>query len=140
MASRVSDILLLNGQGTIADFRLLIDDTRQRAISEGRQGKVEFGINAFIILRDTEEEAEEVLREIIRLSDKAAIASFKEEVKQAGASSKEGQGMWAKSDSKDLVRSPFTLSFRIFHSHGRIPGPVSVPLTSLGQLADVLSL
>ncbi|GAA5911625.1 uncharacterized protein JCM6883_002425 [Sporobolomyces salmoneus] len=104
MASRVSDILLLNGQGTIADFRELIDDTKRRAIEEGREGKVQFGVNAFVILRDTEEEAEAVLKDIIRQSDKAAVAAFAKEVKQAGASSKEGKGMWSNSDSQQLVQ------------------------------------
>ncbi|GAA5997871.1 hypothetical protein JCM5350_003629, partial [Sporobolomyces pararoseus] len=104
MAARVSDILLLNGQGTIQDFRELIDDTKRRAVEEGREGKVQFGVNAFVILRETEAEAEEVLKEILRLSDKPAVAAFAKEVKNAGASSKEGKGMWSNSDSQQLVQ------------------------------------
>jgi alkanesulfonate monooxygenase len=104
MAARVSDVLLLNGQGTIQDFRELIEDTKRRAIEEGREGKVQFGVNAFVILRDTEEEAEAALRDIIAKSNKEAVAGFKKEVQQAGASSKEGKGMWAQSSTQDLVQ------------------------------------
>ncbi|GAA5849012.1 hypothetical protein JCM3766R1_005426 [Sporobolomyces carnicolor] len=104
MAARVSDILLLNGQGTIQDFRDLIEDTKRRAIEQGRTGRVEFGVNAFVIVRETEAEAERVLREIIRQSDKAAVASFAKEVEQAGKSSREGKGMWSNSDSQQLVQ------------------------------------
>ncbi|GAA5933157.1 uncharacterized protein JCM15063_002314 [Sporobolomyces koalae] len=104
MAARVSDILLLNGQGTISDFRELIEDTKKRAIEEGRTDQVQFGVNAFVILRDTEEEAAAVLHEIQRLSDKPAVAAFAKEVQQAGQSSKEGKGMWSNSDAQQLVQ------------------------------------
>ncbi|KZS94739.1 methanesulfonate monooxygenase [Sistotremastrum niveocremeum HHB9708] len=104
MAARVSDLLLLNGQKTIADFRELIDDTKRRAVEEGRAGKVRFGVNAFVIVRDTEEEALQVWREIVGKADKDAVEGFRKEVQQAGQSSKEGKGMWADSSVEDLVQ------------------------------------
>ncbi|ORY48837.1 methanesulfonate monooxygenase [Leucosporidium creatinivorum] len=104
MAARVSDLLLLNGQKTIADFQELIEDTKRRAIEEGREGAVRFGVNAFVIVRDTEEEALAVWRDIVGQADTEAVAGFQKEVKQAGASAGDGKGMWAKSGIEDLVQ------------------------------------
>jgi FMNH2-dependent dimethyl sulfone monooxygenase len=55
-------------------------------------------------VRDTEKEAYEVLQEIIAQADKEAVAGFGEAVKQAGASTRERQGMWASSNFEDLVQ------------------------------------
>ncbi|GAA5990148.1 hypothetical protein JCM10908_005844 [Rhodotorula pacifica] len=104
MAARVSDILLLNGQKTIQDIRDQVEDTKERARKEGRDGQIEFGINAFVIVRETEEAALQVWREIVGQADKEAVASFQSEVKQAGASSKEGKGMWSDSSVTDLIQ------------------------------------
>ncbi|GAA5929754.1 hypothetical protein JCM1841_002637 [Sporobolomyces salmonicolor] len=104
MAARVSDLLLLNGQKTIADFRELIEDTKRRAVAEGREGQVRFGVNAFVIVRDTEEEALEVWRSIVGQADVAAVKAFQKEVQHAGKSSSEGKGMWSESDINDLVQ------------------------------------
>ncbi|GAA5871101.1 hypothetical protein JCM1840_007590 [Sporobolomyces johnsonii] len=104
MAARVSDLLLLNGQKTIADFRELIEDTKRRAVDEGREGQVRFGVNAFVIVRDTEEEALEVWRSIVGNADVDAVKALQKEVQQAGKSSAEGKGMWAQSDINDLVQ------------------------------------
>lgn len=57
-----------------------------------------------MLVRDTEEEALTVLDEIVNGADKTALSAFQEAVKEAGQSSKEGQGMWATAGVKDLVQ------------------------------------
>ena len=61
-------------------------------------------MNAFIIARDTEEEARAVLDEIIAKADYEAVNAFGDAVKQAGKASPEGDGNWAKSTFEDLVQ------------------------------------
>ncbi|KDE09507.1 alkanesulfonate monooxygenase [Microbotryum lychnidis-dioicae p1A1 Lamole] len=104
MAARVSDLLLLNGQKTIADIRELIDDTKERALKEGRAGQVRLGINAFVIVRETEEEALAVWREIVGKADTEAVQGFLQQAMNAGASASDKKGMWANSDVNDLVQ------------------------------------
>jgi FMNH2-dependent dimethyl sulfone monooxygenase len=101
MAARVSDWYFMNGN-TIEGVREQIQEVSALAREEGR--KVKFGLNAFIIVRDTEKEAHDVLREIIAQADKEAVAGFGEAVKQAGSSTREKVGMWANSNFEDLVQ------------------------------------
>jgi dimethylsulfone monooxygenase len=101
MAARVSDWYFMNGN-TIEGVREQIQEVSALASEEGR--KVKFGLNAFIIVRDTEKEAHDVLREIIAQADKEAVAGFGEAVKQAGSSTGEKVGMWANSNFEDLVQ------------------------------------
>jgi Coenzyme F420-dependent N5,N10-methylene tetrahydromethanopterin reductase and related flavin-dependent oxidoreductases len=61
-------------------------------------------VNAFVIARDTEEEARAVLQEIIENADIDAVHAFGDAAKQAGKSSLEGEGNWAKSTFEDLVQ------------------------------------
>jgi FMNH2-dependent dimethyl sulfone monooxygenase len=61
-------------------------------------------VNAFILARDTEDEAREVLSEIIRKADKQAVEGFGAAVKQAGKASPDGKGMWQNSNFEDLVQ------------------------------------
>ena len=61
-------------------------------------------MNAFVIVRDTEEEALAQLRDIVSNASKDAVESFRKEVQQAGSSSKEGKGMWSDSSFEDLVQ------------------------------------
>ena len=61
-------------------------------------------MNAFIIARDTEEEAKKVLADIIKHADAEAVNAFGDAVKQAGKASPEGQGNWATSTFDDLVQ------------------------------------
>jgi FMNH2-dependent dimethyl sulfone monooxygenase len=65
---------------------------------------VRVGVNAFAIVRDTEEEARAVLAEIIEKANPEAVNAFGHEVKNAGKSSPEGEGNWAKSSFEDLVQ------------------------------------
>lgn len=101
MASRVSDWYFMNGN-TLEGVREQIEEVSALARQQGR--KVKFGLNAFIIVRDTEAQAHAVLEEIIAQADVEAVHGFGEAVKQAGASTRERQGMWANSNFSDLVQ------------------------------------
>lgn len=101
MAARVSDWYFTNGN-TPENIRAQVDDIRHKAAAEGRSVKI--GVNAFVIARDTEEEARAVLREIIDQADPEAVRAFGHEVKNAGAASPEREGNWAKSSFEDLVQ------------------------------------
>ena len=70
----------------------------------GREGQVRFAVNGFVIVRDTEEEAVQVLREIQGKADAEAVNAFRDAVQQAGASTKDKTGMWANSEFADLVQ------------------------------------
>lgn len=101
MASRVSDWYFTNGN-TVEGIKAQVDDIQTKAAANGHSVKV--GVNAFIIARDTEEEARAVLAEIIAKADPEAVNGFGSEVKNAGAASPEGEGNWAKSTFEDLVQ------------------------------------
>ncbi len=101
MASRVSDWYFTNGN-SIDGIRAQVEDIRAKAAANGHSVKV--GVNAFIIARDTEEEARAVLDEIIAKADYEAVNAFGDAVKQAGKASPEGDGNWAKSTFEDLVQ------------------------------------
>lgn len=101
MASRVSDWYFANGN-TVEGIREQIEDLRAKAKQNQHQVKV--GLNAFIIARDTEEEAQAVLQEIIANANPEAVNAFADATRQAGAASPEGEGNWAKSSFEDLVQ------------------------------------
>lgn len=101
MAARVSDWYFTNGN-SVEGIKTQIDDLRAKAAANNRHVKV--GVNAFIIARDTEEEARAVLAEIIEKADPEAVNAFGDAVKQAGKASPEGEGNWAKSTFEDLVQ------------------------------------
>lgn len=101
MASRVSDWYFTNGN-TPEQVKLQIDDIRAKAAENGHTVKI--GVNAFVIARETEEEARRVLEEIIAKADPEAVNAFGHEVKNAGKASPEGEGNWAKSSFQDLVQ------------------------------------
>ena len=101
MASRVSDWYFTNGN-TLEGIKAQVDDVRSKAAANNH--KVKIGVNAFIIARDTEEEAKAVLAEIIAKADPEAVNAFGDAVKQAGLASPEREGNWAKSTFEDLVQ------------------------------------
>ncbi len=101
MAGRVSDWYFMNGS-SLAALKEQIDEVSAHAAREGR--KVRFGVNGFILARDTEAEAHEVLREIIAKADKEAVEGFGAAVKQAGKAAPDGKGMWQNSNFEDLVQ------------------------------------
>jgi FMNH2-dependent dimethyl sulfone monooxygenase len=102
-AGRVSDWYFANGN-TPEGVAEQIADVNVEAAKHGRLGRVRFGVNAFLIARDTEAEAREVLREIVAKADTAAVEGFRQAVTQAGKSSPEGKGMWQNSEFADLVQ------------------------------------
>lgn len=100
-ASRHSDVYFTNGN-TLEGLKVQIDDIQTKAKANGH--KVRIGVNAFIIARDTEAEAREVLAEIIAKANPAAVKGFADEVVNAGLASPEREGNWAKSTFEDLVQ------------------------------------
>ena len=101
MAARVSDWYFTNGN-TPEGIKAQIDDIRAKAAANGHSVKI--GANAFVIARDTEEQARAVLQDIIDNADVDAVNAFGDAAKQAGKSSIEGEGNWAKSTFEDLVQ------------------------------------
>jgi FMNH2-dependent dimethyl sulfone monooxygenase len=79
-------------------------EVNQNAAFAGREGAVKFGLNGFVVARDTEKEAQEVLEEIIAKANPEAVEGFRQAVQQAGASTADGKGMWADSTFRDLVQ------------------------------------
>lgn len=101
MASRVSDWYFTNGN-TPEELKKQIDDIREKA--KANHHSVKIGVNAFVIARDSEEEAQAVLQEIIAKANVQAVKSFVEATREAGAASQEGEGNWAQSTFEDLVQ------------------------------------
>ncbi|KQW41873.1 MULTISPECIES: dimethylsulfone monooxygenase SfnG [Pseudomonas] len=101
MAARVSDWYFTNGN-TVEGVKAQINDLQAKAAASNH--KVKVGVNAFVIARDTEEEARAVLAQIIDQADPEAVNAFGDAAKQAGKSSPEGEGNWAKSSFEDLVQ------------------------------------
>ncbi|MCW2249026.1 FMNH2-dependent dimethyl sulfone monooxygenase [Azospirillum fermentarium] len=101
MAARVSDWYFTNGN-TPAGLKTQVDDIRAK--EAGTDHKVKIGLNAFAIVRDTEEEARAVLAEILEKADPEAVQGFHHEVQNAGNASPEREGNWAKSTLEDLVQ------------------------------------
>jgi len=102
MAAKHSDVLFING-GSLQEIRAVIDDVEEYAEEFGTEPP-RFAANAFVIQRDTESEAKEVLEGIIENATDEAVDAFKDQVKEACQSSGEGEGMWADSDFEDLVQ------------------------------------
>lgn len=100
-AASVSDWYFTNGN-TPENLKAQIDDIREKAAKNNH--KVKIGVNAFVIARDTEEEAKAVLDDIVRHAHVEAVNAFGSAVKQAGQASPEGEGNWAKSTFEDLVQ------------------------------------
>lgn len=100
-AAAVSDWYFTNGN-TVEGIKAQVDDIRAKAAANKHQVKI--GVNAFVIARDTEEEAKAVLKEIIDKANPEAVNAFGHEVKNAGAASPEREGNWAKSSFEDLVQ------------------------------------
>jgi len=101
MAARVSDWYFTNGNDA-EGIRRQVVDIRQKAATNGHSVRV--GVNGFVIARDTEAQAQQVLQEIIDKANPQAVEGFAAEVKNAGSASPEGEGNWAKSSFEDLVQ------------------------------------
>lgn len=101
MAAAVSDWYLMNGNSIQAHKAQVLNVTKM-ALAARRQ--VRFGVNAFVIARETEAEARAELDKMIAAADNVAIARFKTDVKEAGQASPERKGMWVDSTERDLVQ------------------------------------
>lgn len=111
MAARYSDWYFLNGN-SVEGVKEQIDEVRALARAAGRT--VKFGLNGFVIQRETEQEALEQLQAIIAHADPAIVQAFADQVKHAGASTKERIGMWANSDHANLVQPNDGFKTRLF--------------------------
>jgi len=101
MAGRYSDWYFMNGN-SIENVKAQIDEVSAIARQHGR--RVRFGLNGFVIQRDTEAEGLAQMQQIIESADPAVVRAFGEQVKQAGASTADKIGMWANSDYANLVQ------------------------------------
>ncbi|MUG70668.1 LLM class flavin-dependent oxidoreductase [Paenibacillus validus] len=84
MAGRLSDWYFING-APLDEIKEQIREVREIASSYGRT--VRFAVNAFVIARATEQEAQEEYRLILEQADHAAVRGFQEKAKGA-------KGMW----------------------------------------------
>jgi FMNH2-dependent dimethyl sulfone monooxygenase len=101
---RLSDWYFSNGK-SFDGVREQLEDLQRIAAESGRaDGGPRFGLNGFVIVRDSEREAQETLREIIAKAHVEAVEGFGAAVKQAGQSTQDKQGMWADSSFEDLVQ------------------------------------
>ncbi|GAA1106820.1 dimethylsulfone monooxygenase SfnG [Arthrobacter flavus] len=100
-AGRVADWYFSNGKD-LEGFKENIAGVQASAADVGRHPR--FGLNGFVIARDTEKEARETLREIVAKAHKPAVEGFRSAVQEAGASTKDGKGMWADSSFEDLIQ------------------------------------
>lgn len=101
MGGRVADWYFANGntpEGIAEQIRDVSD------VAQVHDRSVRFGVNGFVIARDTEAEAREVLREIVAKADREAVEGFGAAVKQAGQSTGDKKGMWQDSEFADLVQ------------------------------------
>ncbi|NYD68012.1 dimethylsulfone monooxygenase SfnG [Agromyces atrinae] len=96
-----SDWYFSNGKD-FDGFTEQYDDVTSVAAEHGRT--VRFGLNGFAIVRDSEAEAREQLREIIAQADEASVEGFRKSVQQAGPATADKKGMWADSTFEDLVQ------------------------------------
>ncbi|WP_405057547.1 dimethyl sulfone monooxygenase SfnG [Kribbella sp. NBC_01505] len=101
-AGKHSDWYFSNGKDFDGVTEQLLDVRRTARAAGGRE--VRFGLNGFIIARDTEKEAQDTLREIVAKANKPAVEGFRDAVTQAGRSAPDGKGMWADSSFEDLVQ------------------------------------
>lgn len=100
-AGRVADWYFSNGKD-LEGFKENVAGVQASAADAGRHPR--FGLNGFVIARDTEKEARETLREIVAKAHKPAVEGFRDAVQEAGASTRDGKGMWADSSFEDLIQ------------------------------------
>jgi dimethylsulfone monooxygenase len=101
MAGKHSNWYFMNGN-SVEKVKEQIDEVSAIARRHGR--RVKFGLNGFVIQRETEAEALAQLEAIIKGADPKVVQAFGDQVKQAGASTADKIGMWADSDPANLVQ------------------------------------
>ena len=150
MAARVSDWYFTNGN-SVEGIKAQVDDLRAKAAANGHSVKV--GVNAFIIARDTEEEARAVLQEIIDKANPEAVNAFGAEVKNTNQYTDEQRkeyigGIVERIDVKWLKeprQHELTITFRLpivgDHIEWKNPKQKSQGYTLVeGQKTDVVTL
>jgi dimethylsulfone monooxygenase len=100
-AGRVADWYFSNGR-TLEGYTENVNGVLAAAAESGRTPR--FGLNGFVIARDSEKEARDTLREIVEKAHRPAVEGFAAAAKEAGASTKDGKGMWADSSFEDLIQ------------------------------------
>lgn len=100
-AGRVADWYFSNGR-TLEGYTDNVNGVLAAAAGSGRSPR--FGLNGFVIARDSEKEARETLREIVAKAHRPAVEGFAASVKEAGAATTDGKGMWADSSYEDLIQ------------------------------------
>ena len=100
-AGRVADWYFSNGR-TLEGYEENVAGVLASAAEAGRSPR--FGLNGFVIARESRQEAENTLREIVAKAHRPAVEGFRQSVQEAGASTKDGKGMWADSSFEDLVQ------------------------------------
>lgn len=103
MAAQWSDWYFMNGD-SLEGIQQQITEVKTLARQYRRENDIRFAVNAFVICRESEQEAFSVLEDIVSHRDTQAVKGFEEAVKQAGQSSSDGRGMWSNSSVKDLVQ------------------------------------
>ncbi|MDV6011756.1 dimethylsulfone monooxygenase SfnG [Haloechinothrix sp. LS1_15] len=101
LAGTVSDWYLSNGKD-FDGFAEQVDEVRAHAAANSHT--VRFGLNGFVVARETESEARAVVREIVDKANVEAVEGFRSAVQQAGNSTSDNKGMWADSEFEDLVQ------------------------------------
>lgn len=96
-----ADWYFSNGKD-LEGFTEQYDEVSRIAAEHGR--RVRFALNGFAIVRDSLAAAQAQLREIVENADRGAVERFRAQVRQAGASTSDGKGMWADSTLEDLVQ------------------------------------
>lgn len=100
-AARQTDWYFMNGD-TIEGVAQQIAEVRRLSQPLGRSPR--FAINAFVILRDSEGEAADVLEQILAQANVDAVEAFRSHALGAGPSTKDRIGMWANSSFANLVQ------------------------------------
>jgi FMNH2-dependent dimethyl sulfone monooxygenase len=101
MGGRVTDWYFMNGN-TPEGISEQVQDVTDVATVHGRT--VKFGVNGFMVARESKAEARRVVQDIIDQADVEAVEGFGSAVKQAGQSTGDKKGMWQDSDFSDLVQ------------------------------------
>ena len=104
-AGRVADWYFSNGR-TLENYADNVAGVAASAASGDRSASrpPRFGINGFVIARESTEEAHAQLRDIVENAHRPAVDGFRNSVQQAGSSTGDRKGMWADSSIEDLVQ------------------------------------
>ncbi|WP_309081415.1 dimethylsulfone monooxygenase SfnG [Zhihengliuella sp.] len=103
-AGKTADWYFSNGRSLEGFQENIAGVVKSAAAGRRAPNPPKFGLNGFVIARDTEAEATETLREIIAKAHRPAVEGFAEAVKEAGQATRDGKGMWEDSTFEDMVQ------------------------------------